>query len=274
MSQGYAVTSALTSLAAGSFVWSSGYTTARTRLNDGIMDEVAAGSSSAQATGQTLVIDLGTATALVGFALLNHNLATGACTVRIRAADDAAITTNVVTAKAASTIVTTAPSNKDTVLQFVSVTKRYWELTFAHTGTKIVRLGELLAFASITTLTRGSIYGDGDSERPSLNKNVSSTGHQRATYLGGPVRTKRLIYKDLSTSELAELRAMWAASTYGVSNLLFIPYIESTATAATDAAQECLWGKMQEEFDFTRADFSLNDPSNFVIVGQGREVGA
>jgi hypothetical protein len=268
------VTSALTGLAAASFTWSSGYTTARTRLNDGVMDEVAAGSSSAQASGQTLVIDLGTATALVGFALLNHNLATGACTVRVRAADDAAITTNVVTAKAASTITTTAPNEKDTVLQFPSVTKRYWELTFVHTGTKIVRFGELLAFASIATLTRGSIYGDGDSEKPFLNKNVSGTGHQRATYLGGPVRTKRLMHKDLSASDLAELRAMWAASTYGVSNLLFIPTIESTSTAATAAGMECLWGKLQEEFDFTRADFGLFDPINFVIVGQGREVGA
>lgn len=274
MSQGYAVTNALSSLAAGSFTWSSGYTTARARLNDGIMDEVAAGSSSAQASGQTLVIDMGSATALVGFALLNHNLASGACTVKIRGADDSGISVNVVTAKDASTIVTTAPSEKDTVLQFPSVTKRYWQLEFVHTGTKIVRLGELLAFASITTLSRGSIYGDGDGERAFLNKNVSGTGHQRATYLGGPVRTKRLMHKDLNASELAELRAMWAASTYGVSNLLFIPYIESVSTAASSAAQECLWGKMQEEFDFTRADYSLNDPGNFVIVGQGREVGA
>jgi hypothetical protein len=274
MSQGYAVTNALSALAAASFTWSSGYTTARTRLNDGVMDEVAAGSSSAQASGQTLVVDLGSATALVGFALLNHNLATGSCTVQIRAADNSGISTNVVTAKAASTIATTAPNEKDTVLQFPSVTKRYWELTFVHTGTKTIRLGELLAFTAITTLSRSSIWGDGDSERPFLNKNVSATGHQRATYLGGPVRTKRLMYKDLSTSQLAELRAMWAASTYGVSNILFIPYIESTSTAATAAAQECLWGKLQEEFDFTRPDFGLFDPTSFVIVGQGREVGA
>lgn len=272
MSQGYAVTSALTGLAAGSFVWSSGYTTARTRLNDGIMDEVAAGSSSAQASGQTLSIDLGAASALVGFALLNHNLASGACTVTVTAGTDGI--TYGTTVKAASTIVTTAPNEKDTVLQFPSASFRYWRLTFAHSGTKTVRFGEILAFTAITTLTRGSIYGDGDSERPFLNKNISGTGHQRATYLGGPVRTKRLLYKDLSTSELAELRAMWAASTYGVSNLLFIPYIESTSTAASSAGQECLWGKLQEEFDFTRPDFSLYDPSNFVIVGQGREVGS
>lgn len=272
MSQGYAVTNALSALAAASFTWSSGFTTARSRLNDGVMDEVAAGSSSAQASGQMLSIDLGAATALVGFALLNHNLASGACTVAITAGTDGI--TYGTTVKAASTIVTTAPNEKDTALQFPSASFRYWRLTFVHTGTKIVRLGELLAFTSITTLTRNSEYGDGDNERAFLNKNVSGTGHQRATYLGGPVRTKRLIHKDQNDSERAELRAMWAATTYGVSNLLFMPYIESTATAATSAAQECLWGKLQEEFDFTRADFNLNDVSNIVLVGQGREVGA
>jgi hypothetical protein len=272
MSQGYAVTNALSALAAGSFTWSSAYTVGRSRLNDGLMDEVAAGSSGAQASGQTLSIDLGAATALVGFALLNHNLATGSCTVTITAGTDGI--TYGTTAKTASTIVTTGANAKDTVLQFPSASFRYWRLTFAHSGTKVVRLGELLAFTSITTLSRGSIYGDGDNERAFINKNVGAVGQQRTTYLGGPVRTKRLMYKDLSTSELAELRAMWAATTYGVSNILFLPYIESTATAATAAAQECLWGKLEEELDFTRPDFGLFDPSNLVIVGQGREVGA
>lgn len=274
MSQGYAVTSSLTGLAATAFTWSSAYTTNRARLNDGILDELASSASSAQASGQTLVINMGSATALVGFALLNHNLASGACTVRVRAADDAAITTNVVTAKAASTITTTAPNQKDTVLQFPSVTKQYWEFTFVHTGTKVVTIGEVLAFASITTLTRTSIYGDGESERAVLNKNVSQTGHQRATFLAGPIRTKRRIYKELSTAEKAELRAMWAASNYGTSNILWIDYIESTSTAATDAGMECLWGKIQEEFDWTQGDYRLFDPSDFTLVGQGREVGS
>lgn len=274
MSQGYAVTSSLTGLAATAFTWSSAYTTNRARLNDGILDELASSASSAQASGQTLVINMGSATALVGFALLNHNLASGACTVRVRAADDAAITTNVVTAKAASTITTTAPNQKDTVLQFPSVTKQYWEFTFVHTGTKVVTIGEVLAFASITTLTRTSIYGDGESERAVLNKNVSQTGHQRATFLAGPIRTKRRIYKELSTAEKAELRAMWAASNYGTSNILWIDYIESTSTAATDAGMECLWGKIQEELDWTQGDYRLFDPSDFTLVGQGREVGS
>lgn len=277
MSQGYAVTNALTGLAASAFTWSSGYTTSRTRLNDGILDEPAASAASAQASGQTLKIDLGSAQSLLGFALLNHNLASGACTVLVEAAtlsdySDAA------TIKAASTIVTTAPNHKDSFLQFPltqpSVTWRYWRLTFAHTGTKIVTIGELLAPTTVTTLSRHTIYGDGESERALMNRVSSGTGHQRATYLGGPLRTKRLVYKDLSTSEKAELRAMWAATTYGVNNLLWAEYIESTNTAATAAAQECLWGKIEDTFEWTCDDYGLFTTNPFNIVGQGREVGA
>lgn len=274
MSHGYSVTNTLTGLAAASFTWSSAYTVSRDRLNDGLLDALVSSAASAQASGQTLVIDFGGTWAGVGLALLNHNLASGACTVRVRGADDAAITVNVVTVKAASTIVTTAPNQKDTVLQFPAPFKRYIELTFVHTGTKIVTLGEVLALAAITTLSRTSIYGDGESERAVLNRNVSLTGHQRSTFLAGPIRTKRRIFKDLSTSDKAELRAMWAACTYGNSNLLWIDFVESTATAATDDAQECLWGKIEPEFDWTQGDYRLFDPNQFTIVGQGREVGS
>lgn len=274
MSQGYAVTSALSGLAATAFTWSSAYTTNRDRLNDTIQDKLAASASSAQASGQTLVVDMGSAVALVGFALLNHNLASGACTVGVRAADNAAISLNVVTAKAASTITTAEPNHKDTVLQFPSVTKRYWEFTFVHAGTKIVTLGELLALATITTLSRTSIYGDGEDERFITNQSESKTGHLRSTFVGGPIRTKQMIYKDLSPAEKLELRTMWAAVRGGVSNLLWIEYIESTSTAATEAAQECLWGKIESVFSWTQDDFRLFNPNSFKVVGQGREVGS
>lgn len=275
MSSGYAIANALSGLAATAFTWSSAFTTKRGRLNDGVMDELAAGSSSAQASGQTLVVDLGSATALVGFALLNHNLASGACTVRVRGADNAAITVNVVTAKAASTINTSAPYQKDTVLQFPSVTKRYWEFTFVHTGTKIVTIGEVLAFTSITTLTRQTIYGAGESERYIQNRVETMTGNMRSTFLAGPIRTKQLPFADLrGTSERDELMAMWRATQGGVANLLYIDLIESTATAATSAAQQCLWGKLQETLAWTEGDYLVFGVDGLVLVGQGREVGA
>lgn len=274
MSHGFATANALTGLAATAFTWSSAYTTGRDRLNDGVMDVPAAGSSIAQASGQTLVINLGSAQALVGIALLNHNLASGACTVRVRAATDAAITTGVVTAKAATTIVTGAPNQKDTVLQFPSVTKQYWELTFVHSGTKIVTIGEVLALATITTLTRRKVYGNGETERYVNNRNESATGRVFSTFLGGPIRTKRLPFTLLSTSEKAEVMAMFRATLGGVTNLLWLELIESTATAATDAAQECLWGKLRESLEWSEGDFNLFDPGALELVGLGREVGA
>lgn len=276
MSSGYAITNLLTGLAATAFTWSSAFTTGRSRLNDGVMDEVAAGSSSAQASGQTLVVDLGSAQAVVAIALLNHNLATGACTVRVRAADDAAITTNVVTAKAATTINTSAPYEKDTVLQFPSVTKRYWEFTFVHTGTKTVRLGELLFFGAVTTLTRQTIYGAGESERFFLNKIEGQVGHVRSTYLGGPARTMRLPFKDLrGTSERNEIMTMWRTAQGGNKNLLYIEDIDSVSTAGDAESQQCLWGKLQQELGWAQSDYLLFDPDNaLVLIGQGREVGA
>ena len=274
MSHGYAVTNALTSLAATAFTWSSAYTTGRDRLNDGRMDVPAASGSSAQASGQTLVFDLGSAQALVGIALLNHNLASGACTVRVRAADDAAITTNVVTAKAASTIVTTEPNQKDTVLQFPSVTKRYWELTFVHTGTKIVTVSEILALAAITALSRTTEYGTGEEERYVLNQNTSKTGTVHSTYLAGPLRSRTLPFKDLSTTERDELLTMFRATKGGNANLLWVEFIESTATAASSEAQECIWGKIAPSLTWAEDDFHLFNPSGLQISGLGREVGA
>ena len=274
MSQGYATANALTGLAATAFTWSSAYTTSRDRLNDGVMDAPASSAGSAQASGQTLVINLGSAQALVGIAILNHNLASGACTVRVRAATDAAITTSVVTAKAASTIVTTAPNQKDTVLQFPTVTKQYWELTFVHTGTKVVTIGEVLALTSITTLSRGTIYGAGETERYVTNRNESATGRVFSTFLGGPIRTMRLPFKDINGRAKGELMTMFRATLGGVTNLLWLDLIESTDTAATDSAQACIWGKIRESLGWSEDDFNLFSIDALEIVGLGREVGA
>jgi hypothetical protein len=272
MSHGYAVTNAVTGLAATAFTWSSAYAVDRNRLNDAIQDRLAASGSTAQASGQTLSIDLGSAQSLAGFALLNHNLASGACTVAVTAGTDGI--TYGTTAKAASTIVTLAPNQKDTVLQFPAASFRYWRLTFVHTGTKIVTLGEVLALASITVLTRTTIYGAGEEERYVVNQVESKTGHLRATFVGGPIRTKLLPFKDLNPAEKAELRAMWAATRGGVSNLLWIEFVESTSVAATADAQECLWGKIAPMFGWKNNDFRLFDEIAFRLVGQGREVGS
>lgn len=281
MSEGYAITNALAGLAATAFTWSSGYTTGRDRLNDTLQDVLAAGSASAQASGQTLVIDFGSAVRLCGFALLNHNLGTGAVTVRVRSATDATITSNVTTDKAASTINTSAPYHKDTVLQFPAAApgaeRRYWELTFVHSGSKTLSIGEILAFSAsgITTLSRATIYGAGESERYVQNRNESNTGSIHATFLSGPIRSKMLPFKDLvGTSQRDELMSMWRATQGGVTSLLYLDLIESTAIAATATAQQCLWGKLQEEYGWTQGDFNLFDVTALKLTGLGREVGS
>lgn len=276
MSQGYAVGNALTGLAVGSFFWSTGYTTNRDRLNDGVMDSLAASNGSA-ATSLKLWFDMGAATALVGIALLNHNLNTGASMlIAIDAADDGAFSTNLVTVKAPSQIASVlAPNQKDTVLQFPSVTRRWWRLTFAYSGSITITIGELQALSSITALSRTAAYGAGETERYVLNRNESRTGNIRSTFLAGPLRTKSLPFVDLvGTSQRDELMTMWRATKGGNANLLWIEFIESTATAATAAAQECLWGKLEPLMSWTQPDFNLYTPGGLTVTGLGREVGS
>ena len=272
MSHGYATVNALSGFAAGSFTWSSAYAIGRDRLNDGKMSVQAASGSTTQASGQTLSIDFGSATALVGIALLNHNLASGACSVAVTAGTDGI--TYGTTAKAASVIVTTAPNQKDTVLQFPSASFRYWRLTFTHSGAKTAMIGELLALTTITTLSRTTIYGAGETERYVLNQNASATGTVHSTFLAGPLRSKTLPFKDLSTSDRDELLTMFRATKGGNANLLWIETVLSTALAAAAAEQECIWGKIEPSFTWSQDDFRLFTPSGMTLTGLGREVGA
>lgn len=272
MSQGYAITNAISGLAATAFTWSSAFTTNRDRLNDGKGDWLVAGSSSAQASGQTLTIDLGSATAIVGVALINHNLASGACTVQVSSDDNSGFSSPTVR-KSATTINTSAPYEKDTILQFTSASERYWRLTFAHTGTKIVTLGELLLFTTITTLSRAEVFGRGEEERYPQNRIESPTGFQRATSLSGVQRVKRLPFKDLrGTSERDELMTMWRATRGGALNLLYIDEIDSNTSAGDAQSQQCLWGKLQATMGWTEDDYSVYEPTELVLTGQGREV--
>lgn len=273
MSHGYAITNALAGLAASAFTWSSGYATDRDRLNDGLQDELAASGAAAGASPQRLVIDMGSATSLSAFALLGHNLATGGCSVTVEAADLLDWITGYVVAKSPSAVPTSAPNDRDLVLQFPAVSRRYWRISFYFTGTKLVTLGELLAFASVTSLTRSRIYGHGETERYITNRNESPTGSVRATLLSGPVRTKRFSFKDLQgTSQRNELMSMWRATRGGVLPLLWIDTVDSTADGASEAAQECLWGRLSESHGWAEPDFLLFDVDGFELQGQAREV--
>ena len=274
----YAVTNRLSGLAAGSFTWAPASTTNRAYLNDARMDKQMLVSAAA-ASGLTLVIDLGSVQSLVGFALLNHNAAVQKtdAAVRVRAADDAAITVNVVTAKAASTLYsTTVPKNKDHVLQFASVTKRYWELTFTWTGTVTnFSVGEIFAYSAATQLTRRSIYGSGESYEAIVTQVQMQYGETRGGFMGGPVRSLDLQWDDLTSSQRDELYAMHTASNFGATPFLWIPSYEAVATAAAVTEQEVIYGRLQSQtFHWAEKDFQLYQPGGFSIRSLGREAGA
>lgn len=278
MSQGYTAGrdyNAIANLAASAFTWGSGYTVGRNFLNDGFVDAVAYGSSSTTSSPQTLVIDFGGTVTLVAFAVLNHNLRNlGAVTITIEAADNAAITTNAVTAKAATTVVNAAPNDRDTLLQFPSVTKRYWRLTFTHSGSARLSIGELLAVTTVVTLTRRDAYGWGEREQMFINRNEGRTGRVHATFVGGPLRTKRWPFREMQgTAEREELMSMWRLGQGGAQSLLWIESVESSATAATASSQECLFGKMQSSLGWTESDYRIFDVDALELVADGRGVG-
>jgi len=275
----YSVTNLLEGLAATAFTWSNAATTNRSFLNDGRMDRrMVIGASVA--SGITLVIDLGSALAVSGFAVLNSNVAVQktSATLRVRAADDAGISVNVVTAKAASTLYSSStPRNKDHVLQFASVTKRYWELTWTWSAPNVTNfaIGELWAFSASTALSRRTIYGSGEGKKMFTASTPFETGERRGLKLGGPQRGLSLRWSDLSPSERDELDVMWSAVEANIAPFLWIDSRETVATAAAAAEQNCVFGRLDEdEVDFANHDFDRHDFAGFRLRSAGREAGA
>lgn len=275
----YAVGSLSAELAAASMTWSSGYTTNRARINDGLVDQITYGSSTPQASGQTLTFDFGVSTQPGGVAILNHNLGVGACSVNIQYYDgtwhDAMDVSSV-------TVNTVAPNNKDSFFFLNNADAGdQWRIVFNHTGTKTISLGEVFFTASNTTsvtevLNRRITYGSGLSERFIVNRVESSTGHLRSTYLAGPIQTMNFSFKDLSESDRKEVMDMWRATYGGAKNILFVEKcytgLALTTTEKTDM-QVCIFGKMQEELGWTQDDYSLYGVTGMTIIGQGKGVG-
>lgn len=277
MAHGYAIGSALTGLSTTAFTFTNWTPSNIAFLNDGAMDRACTTGAS---TGSTryITIDFGTARSLVGFAFLNHNLATWSlgAVQSIDAADNSAITVNAVNAKAGVSYndINDAPNNKEFVLQFPAVSRRYWRIAFISTTTEALRLGEILALTSVTTLSRLAAYGRQSSEFYAVNRTESSTGNVRSTYLAGPVRSLRLPFVDMQgTSQREELMAMWRATNGGASNLLWIETVESTTGAATAAGIECVFGKLQPALSYRETDYTIFDVDALELRSLGRDVG-
>lgn len=274
----YSVTNLLEGLAATAFTFSNGATSNRSYLNDGRMDrQMLIGASVA--SGLTLVINMGSAVALSGIAVLNSNCAVQKtdAALRIRAADDSGISTNVVTAKAASTLYSTKlPRNKDHVLQFASVTKQFWELTWTWTGNVTnFKIGELWAYSASVALSRRSIWGSGEGKKMFTAKVPFDTGEKRGLKLGGPQRVLDLRFSDLSETERDELDVMWAATEADVAPFLWIDSRETVATAAGSDEQNCVFGRLEDdELFFDNPDHGRYSPGGFKLRSAGREAGA
>jgi hypothetical protein len=273
MAHGYAVTNAAAGLATSAFTFTSMTASNKQFLNDAAMDGVCSATSAA--TTRSIDIDLGSARALVGVALLNHNMAGWEDpNVRILAADDAAFSVNLVEAKTWSETNPPAPEDRDCVLQFPSVTKRYWRVEFRSLVTAALRLGELMLLSSVTSLSRLKAYGWSETEEYVSNRAAMRTGNARASFLAGPLRSKRLPFVDMQgASQREELMAMWRAAKGDVTPLLWVEYIESTTAGGSAAGQACLWGKLQPSLSWRENDYNLFDVDALELRSLGRDVG-
>lgn len=275
---GYAwtITNALSGLAAGAFTWTSGPAdSTRTYMRDGRMGKQFVCSSATG--GNTLALDLGSATTLRGLAFLNHNLASfgGTVTALVQAADDSAFSVNLVTAKALTTLDFTKPHDKDFVLQFSAVTKRYWRIVLTWTGAQVLKVGEVFAFASATTLSRRDNYSSGEGHQYRLATVESDNLETRSYLMAGPRRTRRFVWGDRSEAERAELEAMFYAAKGGLNPVLFILDVNETSTAAAATEQDVMFGKFDADtFDYVFSDYSRNDAPAMVLRNLAREVGA
>lgn len=276
MSYAWTITNALSALAEAAFVWQSGPSNAtRLYMRDGRMGKQFVCTTANG--GNTLNIDLGSATSLKGFAFLNHNLASfgGSVTCQVQAAT-ASNYSDAADAKASTTLDFTQPHAKDFVLQFAAVSKRYWRLIFTWTGDKVLKVGEVFAYASVTALARKDIYGpSGEGHDYRVAQVESDNLEQRAYLLAGPRRTKRLTFTDLTPSELAELEALFFATKGPVNPVLFVLSQNEVATAGAAEDTDVMFAKLElTDMAYTFADYRLHDVPALVLRNLGREVGA
>jgi hypothetical protein len=243
------------------------------------MDKLCAVGTSI-ASGFNIIIDLGSALQLTGFAVLNSNAAVQKtdAALKVEASSDAAFGSDVNVAKAASTLCSSAaPRNKDHVVQFTAnFTKRYWRLTWTWTGsvTNFV-IGELFAFIAQTQLSRRSIYSSGETLEAIVAQSQMQYGETRGLFLAGPLRQLDLQWDDLTAAQREELYGMFTLSNFGAKPLLWIPSYEATALAAANSEQEVLYGRLTKPaFQWSEKDFSLFQPGGFSIRSLGREAGA
>lgn len=262
----YMTTSKLAGLADAAITVSAGTTTNRGRLVDSRVDKTFAPGSVA--SGWNIKFDLGSAQAITAFAILNHNLATFSAVCKIEGADDSAISANVVTFKSDTTL-----RANDAILQGESVSRRWWRLTFTWSASQSPTIGEIYAGVS-SVISRFTTFGN---ERGRVHKTVlneSDYGMLFGNFLSGPIRTRTLIWEDLSETEKDEIVAMHSAVKGNAFPLVWAEIYEASSSAADSAHQETIFGHFTESnLDAKESDYNLYGQISLTVLEQTKGVG-
>lgn len=282
MSHVWAVTNSLAPLTSAAFTWSAGPSDAtRAYLCDGRLDKQFESASAASSVN--VIIDLGSAQELSLLALLNTNVRDAVVPkVLVEAADNAGMSTNLVTPRALTTLNIAnyyEQTSKDHVIQLEAATRRYWRITWSWTGTFSLKVGEIFGASRTTSteLSRQAVWGASDASILKTVTNETVCGEKRAAIFGGPLREKRMRFQDLSLSEGMELKTMWHTARGPVLPVLWVETKTTTASGSAQPAseQECLYGRLaSDSFTLENPDYGLYQPGEFVLRSLGREVGA
>lgn len=270
----YCVANAFAGLPESSIVPSAGSSTNRGRMVDGRVDRQWDTGVIGASWTLTVVFDYGSAISLVGIAALNHN-GTDALpiTMRVRAADDAAISVGVVTPWAAVNMRAT-----NAVAAFSATSKRYWEVRWVSGVTPTsFKIGELFAMATATQLSRHVVYGSGGEQLFKTNFAESPTGRLMGGKLSGPLKARHLVWEDLSAANLLELETMHAAANGNGRDLFWVEHWDPAGTSGltADQRQECYYGRfLEDRLRHAVTDYDLYGGVQLTLREQTRGVGA
>ncbi len=267
----YSVGSRFRSLAESAITLSAGNAANKGRLIDGRVDRQ---YESTAITNLNIDFDFGSAVSLQGIALLNHNLDGAALSsFLIRSADDAAFSVN------ANTVFSNTTLRATNVFCVHSSTtaRRYWRITINHSGSYNKKIGEVYAVAAtggttpITALSRRVIYGNGGSQSFRTTFAESPYGRLMGGVLSGPLKSRRLLWEDLTLSQKNEILTMHAAANGNGSDLLWVEDYDGTAHSTS---QECYFGRfMEDELQYTESDYGLYSGLGLTLREQTRGVG-
>jgi len=274
MTHAYYVNSIISGFSASSCTWTTGPATdTRLYVVDGRLDKRYVLSSVASTAN--VVIDFGTSTSVKSFAVLNSNIseASGTPTLLVESDDNAGFSSPT-TRKAATTLNLVAPNNKDHALVFTAAAERYWRLTWTWTGSFALKVGEIVAATTVTTLGRTSIFGSGESEEYKNSRVEMANGDVRSHFISGPIPSRSLNFDALSAADREELFIMHRATRGGALPILWIDDVVESTSAGTAASQRCIYGRTQPTLGWTQDDFAIYGVSGIEIRGMTREMGA